>query len=111
MKNKILTEEVVRAKMLAGVITHNQYKKIIKESSGFSIQETDNFESQGSDLPVEQIVDLLNSGTELIKEVWTPPHENSFVVMFENGHQQDVYYSDYFRVVCNRVGINHTDQS
>ena len=97
MKNN---KEIARSKMLSGIITEKEYKKIINK--------TNLSESQTNDLPVEQIVDLLNSGSENIKEVWTPSHENSFVVMFTNGHQQDVSYTDYFEVVCNRSGINHT---
>jgi len=198
MKNN---KEIARSKMLAGVISHNQYKDIIKESnvssSGFEIyhntlsealSEVEEFlskkgygiddeqlfqfgvggipygqtkrksfelnrngepaknllhvqiyrmdsgkyelnmyynssrsikETMGSDmpeelskeLPIEVVVDMINNGSEDIEDIWTPSHESSFVIKFKNGHQQDVFYNDYFSVICQRGGISHSSES
>jgi hypothetical protein len=201
MSNNSLIKEAARSKMLAGVISHNQYKEIIKESNvsssdfeiyhntlsealseveeflskkGYEINDEQLFqfgvggitygqtkrnsfelnrngepaknllhvqiyrmdsgkyelnmyydssrsikETMGSDmpeelskdLPIEVVVDMINNGSEDIEDIWTPSRESSFVIKFKNGHQQDVFYNDYFGVICQRGGINHSSES
>ena len=65
-------------------------------------------EANNNDLPIEQVIDMINNGSEEILEIWTPSHESSFVVSYRDGQKQDVFYSEYFAVVCRNSGINHT---